>query len=67
MFPIIFFNKSLHVIVQQLDRIEEKIDEKTVVSKLKKPLIDLSSQREKVKFKTSQAKTLDILKKCLLI
>ena len=54
-----FTNESLHVIGQQLDRIEEKIIEKTVsvekpVSKesisvkTKKPLIDLPSQREKV-------------------
>ena len=60
-----FTNESLHVIGQQLDRIEEKIDEKTVVSKSKKPLIDLPSQREKVKFKTSQAKTLEIVEKML--
>ena len=60
-----FTNESLHVIGQQLDRIEEKIDEKTDVLKLVKPLIDLPNQREKVKFKTSQAKTLDIVEKML--
>ena len=47
-----FTNESLHIIGQQLDRIEEKIDEKplvskiiekTHVSKLEKPLIDLPS------------------------
>ena len=59
-----FTNESLHVIGQQLDRIEEKIIEKTVsiekpisekyVSvKTEKRLIDLPSQREKVNFKTS--------------
>ena len=69
-----FTNESLHVIGQQLDRIEEKIVEKTVsvknpVSKkfvsvkTEKPLIDLPSQREKVMFKTSQSKTLEIVEK----
>ena len=53
----------MHIIGQQLDCIEEKIIEKTAVSKLEKPLIDLPSQREKVKFKTSQAKTLEIVEK----
>ena len=48
-----FTNESLHIIGQQLDRTKEKIDEKTPISKLEKPLIDLSSQREKVNFKTS--------------
>ena len=58
-----FTNESLHIIGQQLDRIEEKIDEKPPVLKLEKPLIDLPSQRQKVNFKTSQAKTLDIVEK----
>ena len=67
---------SLLLIGQQLDRIEEKIVEKTIsvekpvfeksVSvKTEKPLIDLPSQIEKVNFKTSQAKTLDIVEKML--
>ena len=60
-----FTNESLHIIGQQLDRIEEKIDEKTAVSKPEKPFIDLPSQREKVVFKTSQVKTLDIVEKML--
>ena len=60
-----FTNESLHNIGQQLDHIEEKINEKTPISKLEKPLIDLLSQREKVNFKTSQAKTLDIVEKML--
>ena len=38
-----FTNESLHVIGQQLDCIEEKIDEKTATSKPEKPLIDLPS------------------------
>ena len=71
-----FTNESLHVIGQQLDHIEEKIIEKTVsienpvfeksVSiKTEKSLIDLLSQREKVMFKTSQSKTLEIVEKML--
>ena len=58
-------NESLCVIGQQLDRIEENIVETTVASKLEKPLIDLLSEREKVKFITSQAKTLEIVEKIL--
>ena len=60
-----FTNKSLHVIGQQLDCIEGKIDEKPVFAKREKPLIDLPGQRENVKFKTSQAKTLEIVEKML--
>ena len=48
-----FTNKSLHITGQQLDHIEEKIVEKTPVSKTEKPLIDLPSQDRKLKFKTS--------------
>ena len=55
----------MHVVGQQLDRIEEKIVEKTAISKPQKPLIDLPSQREKLSFKTSQAKTLKIVEKIL--
>ena len=58
-----FTNESLHIIGHQLDRNEEKIVEKTPVSKIEKPLIDLPSQDGKLKFKTSQAKTLDIVEK----
>ena len=64
------------LLVKQLNRIEEKIVEKTVsvekpiseksVSiKTEKPLIDLPSQREKVMFKTSQSKTLEVVEKML--
>ena len=69
-----FTNESLHIIGQQLDRIEEKIvertiekqaSEKSVSIKTKKPLIDLPSQREKVIFKTSQSKTLEVVEKIL--
>ena len=71
-----FTNESLHIIGLQLDRIEEKIVEKTisiekpaseksVFVKTEKPLIDLPSQREKVMFKTSQSKMLEIVDKIL--
>ena len=65
-----FTNQSLHIIGQQLDCIEEKIvkkpvSEKIVSVKTEKPLIDLPSQREKVMFRTSQSKTLEIVKKML--
>ncbi|KAK9998006.1 hypothetical protein SO802_017609 [Lithocarpus litseifolius] len=60
-----FANKSLHIIGQQIDRIEEKIVEQTVSTKPEKPLIDLLSHREKIAFKTSQTKTLDIVEKIL--
>ena len=71
-----FTNESLHVIGQQLDRIEEKIVERTVSTekpvseksvsvKTEKTLIDLPSQREKVMFKTSHSKTLEVVEKML--
>ena len=71
-----FTNESLHVIGQQPDRIEEKIventvsikkfaSEKFVFEKIEKPLIDLSSQREKVMFKTSQSKMLEVVDEML--
>ena len=71
-----FTNKYLHVIGQQLDRIEEKIiertvsiekpaSEKSVFVKPEKPLIDLPSQREKLMFKTSQSKMLEVVDKML--
>ena len=70
----IFTNESLHVIGQQLYRIEEKIVERTVsiekpaskkfvFVKIEKPLIDLPSQRGKVMFKTSQSKMLEVVDK----
>ena len=64
----------MHIIGQQLDRIEENFFERTVyiekhVSeksvKTEKPLIDLPSQREKVMFKTSQSKMLEVVDKML--
>ncbi|KAL4611228.1 hypothetical protein ACB092_08G107800 [Castanea dentata] len=59
-----FANESLHIIGQQLDGIEEKIVEKTAVSKPKKPLIDLPSQRN-TDFKTSQRSTVEKIEKML--
>ena len=61
----------MHVIGQQLDRIEEKIIERTVSNasekyvflKHEKPLVDLPSQREKIMFKTSQSKMLEVVDK----
>ena len=71
-----FTNESLHVIGQQPDRIEEKIVENTISVKksasgksifeeIEKPFIDLSGQREKVMFKTSQSKMLEVVDKML--
>ena len=71
-----FTNESLHIIGLQLDRIEEKIVEKTisiekpaseksVFVKTEKPLIDLPSQREKVMFENSQSKMLEVVDKML--
>ena len=71
-----FTNESLHIIGQQHDRIEEKIvertvsiekpaSEKSVFVKTEKPLINLPSQREKVMFKTSQSKILEVVDKML--
>ena len=45
------------------DTIEKPVSEKSV--KIEKPLIDLPSQREKVMFKISQSKTLEIVEKML--
>ena len=71
-----FTNESLHIIGQQLYRIEEKIVERTVsiekpasekfvFVKTEKPLIDLPSQKEKVMFKTSRSKMLEVVDKML--
>ena len=51
------------LLVNNLTVLKKKIVETTTVSKSEKPLIDLPSQREKMNFKTSQAKTLDIVEK----
>ena len=59
------FTKSfLHIIGQQLDRIEEKIVKKPTSSKPKKPLIDLPSKK-KLSLKTSQSKTIEKVEQML--
>ena len=45
--------------------IKKPASEKFVPIKTEKPLIDLPSQREKVMFKTSQSKTLEVVEKML--
>ena len=62
-------NKSLHVTGQQPDHIENTVyikksaSEKSIL--IEKPLPDLSSQREKVLFKTSQSQMLEVVDKML--
>ena len=56
-------NKSLHVIDQQPDHIKNTASEKSVL--IKKPLFDLSSQKEKVLLKTSPSNMLEIVDKML--
>ena len=64
-----FTNESLHVIGQQPDHIENTISIKKSVSEksvlIEKPLLDLSSQKEKVLLKTSQSKMLEVVDKML--
>ena len=52
-------------IVERIVFIEKPASEKSIFVKIKKPLIDLPSQREKVMFKTSQSKTLEVVEKML--
>ena len=65
--PYILLANSLTVlkkkIVERTVSIEKPVSEKSV--KTEKPLIDLPSQREKVMFKTSQSKKLDVVDKML--
>ena len=44
---------------------DDKASKKSVFVKIEKPLIDLPSQREKVMFKTSQSKMLEVVDKML--
>ena len=60
-----FTNNSLHIIGQQLDRIEEKSVEKPASSKPEKPLIDLPNNNNKKELKTSQAKTIEKVEQML--
>ena len=67
-FSIKIFNRwkiLLQKIIEKTISIENPIFEKSVSVKTKKHLIDLRSQREKVMFKTSQSKTLEIVEKIL--
>ena len=51
--------------VRKDESIEKPASEKSVFVKTEKPLIDLPSQREKVMFKTSQSKMLEVVDKML--
>ena len=53
------------LLVNNLTLLKKKLLKKTPVSKIEKPLIDLPSQDGKLKFKTSLAKTLEIVEKML--
>ena len=59
-----FVNNSLHIIGQQLDRIEEKVGKPTS-SEPEKSLIDLPSQRKKLSLKTPQANTIEKVEQML--
>ena len=50
-------------IVERTVSIEKPASEKSVLVKTEKPLIDLPSQREKVMFRTSQSKMLEVVDK----
>ena len=50
---------------KNVDSIEKPASEKSVFVKTEKPLIDLPSQREKVMFKISQSKMLEVVDKML--
>ena len=62
-------NESLHVIGQQPDHIENTISIKNSASEksvlIEKPLLDLSSQEEKVLLKTSPPNMLEVVEKIL--
>ena len=62
-------NESLHVMGTQPDHIENTVSIKKSASEksvsIEKPLLDLSSQKEKVLFKTSQSKMLKVVDKML--
>ena len=64
--PCILLVSNLTVLKKKIvDLIEKPATEKSVFVKIEKPLIDLPSQREKVMFKTSQSKMLEIVDKML--
>jgi len=61
----IFVNNSLHIIGQQLDRIEEKVEKPISSIKTEKPLIDLPGQRQNLSLKTTQTKTIEKVEQML--
>ena len=67
--PFKISNESLHVTGQQPDHIENTVSIKKSASEksvlIEKHLPDLSSQREKILFKTSQSKMLEVVDKML--
>ena len=64
--PCILLVSNLTVLKKKIvDLIEKPPSEKSVFVNIEKPLIDLPSQREKVMFKTSQSKMLEIVDKML--
>ena len=67
--PFKISNESLHVIGQQPNHIENTVSIKKSASEksvlIEKPLLDLSSQGEKVLLKTSQSKMLEVVDKML--
>ena len=62
-----FTNESLHVMGQQPNHIENTVSIRKSASEksVEKPLLDLSSQKEKVLLKTSQSKMLEVVDKML--
>lgn len=60
-----FVNNSLHIIGQQLNRIEEKVEKPTSSIKIEQPLIDLPGQRHNLSFKTTQTKTIEKVEQML--
>ena len=54
---------SLTVLKKNIVEKSISVSEKSVPVKTEKPSIDLPSQREKVMFKTSQSKTLEVVEK----
>jgi hypothetical protein len=69
-----FSNQSLHIIGQQLDRIEEKIESSKIIKKpiplavkkdIEKPLISLPEERRGISLKTNSQKNLEKIEEML--
>ena len=60
-----FVNNSLHIIGQQLNCIEEKVEKPTSSIKIEQPLIDLPGQRHNLSLKTTQTKTIEKVEQML--